>query len=288
METICKTPAETSKRIKAELKAAFPETKFSVRSETFSMGNAVRISWSFGPTDKAVCAIVKKYEYGRFDGMTDSSWTEETMVSCPDGEVRLLGGAKYITTSRNFQAAKADYASEAAFWERVQRDLCALQGIAYEGRNTKLYANGWSRDHEVESVAYRVIASADLTKGYNGLRRAPDGNRIDREPFEVITTEAVSEAVAAMEVSAEAVAAGIMEAVKDAPAEIQEIASGAREAEFQAAEEIIRWMGRSAFTMSAAARRGTVFHRAYVRYPHLDRQRVLSAVLARLLAEVTI
>jgi|GEM_PF-1717854 len=63
--------AETAKAIRQELKQAFPGIKFSVRSETFSMGDSVRVSWEDGPLSKQVTEIIGKYQYGHFDGMTD-------------------------------------------------------------------------------------------------------------------------------------------------------------------------------------------------------------------------
>lgn len=63
--------AQCAKEIRQDLKKAFPGVKFSVRSDTFSMGNSVDVSWTDGPTDEAVSAIVRKYQYGHFDGMVD-------------------------------------------------------------------------------------------------------------------------------------------------------------------------------------------------------------------------
>lgn len=60
-----------AKNIRAELKAAFPSVKFSVKSESFAGGNAVDVSWDGLPSRDEVNAIVKKYQHGSFDGMTD-------------------------------------------------------------------------------------------------------------------------------------------------------------------------------------------------------------------------
>lgn len=61
-----------AKNIRIELKKAFPSVKFSVKSESFSGGDAVDISWEGNPARSEVEAITKKYQYGVFDGMTDS------------------------------------------------------------------------------------------------------------------------------------------------------------------------------------------------------------------------
>jgi hypothetical protein len=87
--------AATAAAIKARLKKEFPGVKFSVTSDTFSMGNSVDIRWTDGPMDKAVSAITDQYKYGRFDGMQDLSYTVEIdtkNLGCP--------GAKYVHTNR--------------------------------------------------------------------------------------------------------------------------------------------------------------------------------------------
>lgn len=77
--------------IREELKKEMPNYKFSVRSETFAGGDAVRISWENGPTVKQIEAIVNKYAYGRFDSMEDLSYSEHNDD---------LPQAKYVTTYR--------------------------------------------------------------------------------------------------------------------------------------------------------------------------------------------
>jgi len=65
------TYAQCAAQIRKELKAAFPKVKFYVVSEGFTGGDAVRISWFDGPKYSTVDAIVKKYQYGHFDSMSD-------------------------------------------------------------------------------------------------------------------------------------------------------------------------------------------------------------------------
>lgn len=63
--------ANASAAIKAELKTVFPNVKFSVKSDNFSMGNSVHVSWTDGPTANQVQEITGKYQYGHFNGMED-------------------------------------------------------------------------------------------------------------------------------------------------------------------------------------------------------------------------
>jgi len=58
---------ETAKLVKAELKKAFPKTKFSVRSDY----NSINVRWENGPSTDKVENLVGHYKAGHFDGMTD-------------------------------------------------------------------------------------------------------------------------------------------------------------------------------------------------------------------------
>lgn len=57
--------------IREELKKLYPLHKFSVRSESFAGGDAVRVSWTDGLTVPQVDEVIKKYQYGSFNGMED-------------------------------------------------------------------------------------------------------------------------------------------------------------------------------------------------------------------------
>jgi hypothetical protein len=78
--------------IRRELKATFPDVKFSVRVDHYS---EVRTTWMDGPIVSEVRKIVDKYAGGHFDGMhdiyehRDSPWTT------------VFGSAEYVTTTRN-------------------------------------------------------------------------------------------------------------------------------------------------------------------------------------------
>ena len=61
--------ARAAQAIRKELKNSFPGIKFSVRSDNYSGGNAVRISYMDGVPESEIKKIVNKYQYGSFDGM---------------------------------------------------------------------------------------------------------------------------------------------------------------------------------------------------------------------------
>jgi hypothetical protein len=66
-----KTSALAAKEIRNILKVKFPETKFSVRSDSFSMGDSVNVSYTDGPTTDAVESEISQYQYGHFNSMED-------------------------------------------------------------------------------------------------------------------------------------------------------------------------------------------------------------------------
>ena len=84
--------AMAASEIRRELKKAYPTIKFSVTSECFSMGNSVRIHWVDGPTTTQIDDIVKKYQFGNFDGMKD--------LYEYDNHIDGLSQVKYVQTSR--------------------------------------------------------------------------------------------------------------------------------------------------------------------------------------------
>jgi hypothetical protein len=69
---------ETAKIIRAELKAAFPCVRFSVRAKRYSMGSHIDVSWTNGPNTRSVEAITDRFYGTGFDGMTDSSTSHDS------------------------------------------------------------------------------------------------------------------------------------------------------------------------------------------------------------------
>lgn len=63
--------AETAKAVKAVLREAYPGTKWSVRSHSYSGGSAIRVRWIDGPTSKDVRDMIDVFGSATFDGMID-------------------------------------------------------------------------------------------------------------------------------------------------------------------------------------------------------------------------
>jgi len=69
------THAAAAKALRQELKQLFPDVRFSLRSKRFAGGTSLTVSFSdwLSPTQIGqLKAIADKYQYGSFDGMTDS------------------------------------------------------------------------------------------------------------------------------------------------------------------------------------------------------------------------
>jgi len=124
--------ADTAICLRAALAAKFPGFKFSVTSENYSMGCAVRVHWTDGPIENDVEAIADDYSFAGFDGMIDLKYSVDRWLA-PDGSMSLAhsegtegsrgvhgesigdphhpgavlvtGGAHYVTTSRTISHA---------------------------------------------------------------------------------------------------------------------------------------------------------------------------------------
>ena len=104
--------AQCAQAIKKVLKVSFPTIKFSVTSKNYSGGDSVSINWIDGPTSKEVDQLVAKYQYGHFDGMTDSYEYSNSREEIPQ--------ARFIQVSRSYSEATK---------ERIKNDLMGKFGI---------------------------------------------------------------------------------------------------------------------------------------------------------------
>lgn len=85
--------AKTAKMIKARLQHVFPGVAFSVKSDIFSGGDSVDVSWTDGPTTRQVEECISRHEYGHFDGMTDMYEYSNPRDDIPQ--------VKYVQTQRS-------------------------------------------------------------------------------------------------------------------------------------------------------------------------------------------
>ncbi|GBQ47895.1 LPD29 domain-containing protein [Komagataeibacter europaeus] len=80
--------AETARLLRKRLKKAFPATRFSVRSKSYSTGGSISVSWMDGPAVTLVEPLVKSYQAGRFDGSIDLAVYAKHWL-LPDGSVQV-------------------------------------------------------------------------------------------------------------------------------------------------------------------------------------------------------
>ena len=76
--------ARTAKLVRGALKRAFLGTKFSVRSNVYSGGSSIDVTWTGGPGDTEVKKALRGYEGAAFDGMIDLKHYSTSWL-LPDG-----------------------------------------------------------------------------------------------------------------------------------------------------------------------------------------------------------
>lgn len=93
--------AEVAKIVRKQLKHYFPGIKFGVRTSRYSGGSSIHVDWIDGPTDKAVQAIIDRFEGADFDGMTDCKSYHDSKLN---GESVHFAN-DFIFTDRSYSAA---------------------------------------------------------------------------------------------------------------------------------------------------------------------------------------
>ena len=79
---------ETAKLVRAQLKAAFPDAKFKVRSSRYAGGSSIHVDWIDGPTSKQVEDVVGVFSGASFDPMIDLKTYNRHWLQ-PDGTVTV-------------------------------------------------------------------------------------------------------------------------------------------------------------------------------------------------------
>lgn len=150
MKTQTQTPKQdsVSKRIKQDLKALFPKTKFSVRHRVFSGGDSVDVSYNDFLPESIIRSAICKYESGKFDGMTDCyQYHEDIKEVTPQGNIIDMPRTKFLgvyrTVSKDIDTAAEQYI----------RAHYAEAATAHE--------------MEVYSAVRTLISEMDLTNGFD-------------------------------------------------------------------------------------------------------------------------
>lgn len=144
--------ARAAKNLKTELSQKWPDVRWSVTSESYSMGNAVRIGWTDGPTRDQVREISYKYQYGRYDHRQDMA-TSDNSAEGKAVEI-VLGRASHVSESRRISEA-----AQNAILELIERQ------------------DAKHRDgHSAASLAHEIAHDTDLTAG-TLVALEPEANR---------------------------------------------------------------------------------------------------------------
>lgn len=127
--------ANCATAIREELKKEFPNVKFSVKSSNFAGGDSVHVEWSNGPTTLEVSKFTSKYQYGRFDGMTDMYEYSNSIEGLPQ--------SKYVQTQR------------------------AINPETTEIVNKKLrsFFSADCEDHEISRYAHTILSKSSIPVG---------------------------------------------------------------------------------------------------------------------------
>ena len=151
--------ARAAKNLKKELSLAFPGIRFSVRSDSFSMGNSIDVKWTDGPTTKQVDAIAGKYQQGSFNGMIDLYEYDHSAES--DAVSIVFGQSKYVHTSREFTDG---------LQAKLMRCLHDLQE-SEEGKDARHIINEFDVDR-LSIHVWQILSDNELPPGSTvGLRR---------------------------------------------------------------------------------------------------------------------
>ena len=168
--------AATAKAIRERLKAEFPEVKFSIKSDNFSGGNSVHISWMDGPIESLVSRITDAYQYGNFDGMTDcyNYHNISPDLGCP--------GSKYVSCSRSQSPERV--AELETFCQAHFNTACAtfshgsLEGHwSFENRFPECWLQIYQdrkAANDMEDIARRQAEQEEREREYAALEKQKD------------------------------------------------------------------------------------------------------------------
>lgn len=193
------TCAETAKLIRKQLSQKFPGVKFSVRSQTYSMGASIDVGWTLGPTKKQVEAVTEPFAGAGFDGMIDlkydvTAWLSPdgsaTWASSPGTEGSMGQHPAFNEPAPCPGAEKVSFGSDHVFchrdipeavWEQVGKDLCALQHVDYQGNDTRNLLGENDRDW-LSTHLHQLFAMTPWPVGagleaYAGVRYATEAER---------------------------------------------------------------------------------------------------------------
>lgn len=97
------TCTETATLVRQALKAAYPGTRFKVRSNRYTGGGSIRVTWTDGPAVAAVEPLLNRYRRSDFNLGNDdrTTYREPGLLAYPDQSVaEVRYGADFVTANR--------------------------------------------------------------------------------------------------------------------------------------------------------------------------------------------
>lgn len=150
------TCAETAKLVRAALKEAFPDIKFSVRSSVYSGGASISVKWIDGPCTALVDGVVGVFKGSYFDGSIDYKGSISHMI---DGE-QVSMGADFIFTTREYSDVSIQRAIDRVM-RRYGHDLAAA-GIEAPSVDDFRHGRCWNHrfcgHHDLQSEVHAALA----------------------------------------------------------------------------------------------------------------------------------
>jgi hypothetical protein len=167
--------AECAKILRKMLKASFPDTKFSVRSDSYSGGASIRVSWVDGPPSQLVEPIAQKLKGEDFDGMIDMASSRFHWLM-PDGTVTLAhrGGTDKSrgTIAEEFyekpspEAELVSFGSDYVFCTRTESQEMLQKVLVWYnakyGTSVPLLVNSYSKTLYVDTNSKHGESKANL------------------------------------------------------------------------------------------------------------------------------
>ncbi|MFA7101348.1 MAG: LPD29 domain-containing protein [Bacilli bacterium] len=149
--------AEVAKMVRSELKLAFPNIKFSVKTSRYSGGSSIRVSWTDGPTKKEVDSIVGYMHGASFDGMID-------LQSYHDSTDPKTG--ELIHYGNNYIFCERDYSKEALilFWDKTCQEYGINPNKAVLQNKNDYYWYKFDNDSQAYPNDYQTLFN---TTAYN-------------------------------------------------------------------------------------------------------------------------
>lgn len=91
-----------AKTVKSRLNKYFPDVKWSVRSEKYSMGSTLHVSWNDGPTKEQVKEIVDIYHGSHYEQNGGDSIKAYHDITCPETGKQIKCGNDHLSYHRGF------------------------------------------------------------------------------------------------------------------------------------------------------------------------------------------